>query len=177
MCQKVTNSMSVSMCPDVSRVAAEIEKIAGDDEIISKIVLSYLRELEEHLDRNHAPSDHFYQNIITAHWPYSAKPPTAAELGLLPREDVRPPPVPPTPETSVQDNYLTQIQKALGKKVKGEELVSLCRFISKQLNIPLHKKSTVSKARLLAWLSDYDANISPRFSEFLEAWISSYFAK
>ena len=73
--------------------------------------------------------------------------------------------------------YLTVIQKALGKKVKGEELVAFCRFIAKQCELTLHKKSIISKGRLLAWLADHDNVIAPQFTELLDQWISDYFGK
>ena len=168
--------MSVPKSRDVESLAMSIERIAGDDELISKIVLSYLRELEEHLDRSHAPSDHFYQNILTAHWPYSGKLPTAEEMCLVPKNEVKTPPALKQPEDAGQ-RYLTVIQKALGKKVKGEELVAFCRFIAKQCELTLHKKSIISKGRLLAWLADHDNVIAPQFTELLDQWISDYFGK
>lgn len=156
----------------ISSLTAAIERIAGDDELISRIVLSYVEELEDQLVQGQNPSDKFFTNIIRTHWPkYERKSCHSDEMII----DF------PEPETSeeskleqdMMDQYLARIQKVRGKKVKGVELQTLCRTLATKTGRSITKKSLISKPRMLQWIVKNRDSIEPVFDQALNDWTAN----
>jgi hypothetical protein len=154
----------------VQQLAESIEKMVGDDEILSKIVLAYLGRLRSLLQAGIIPDEAFYNRIFVSHWPYSADPPSLEDFGRtekcpevqVPRADIG----------ANERTYLSEIQRQLGRKVKGGELFALCKELAVKTGIRFRKKFQVSKTRALSWLVENSDLIEPCFSSVLIPWIA-----
>jgi hypothetical protein len=156
----------------LSDLAATIERIAGDDEITSRIVLNYLRKFRTVVqERTELPSD-FFSDIIVTHWPYASDPP---EL-----DDYIPPSAQAVPETAIrrdlpssEQTFLSEIQRRAGRKVKGPELISFCKLLAEKAGCHLPKRQILSKPRLLGWMVENTAFVQPVFDEGLTEWLNA----
>jgi hypothetical protein len=154
----------------VTEIALSIEKMAGDDEILSKIVLSYLREVRRMLDVGIIPDDSFFKGIFISHWPYSADPPS---LDDFEKTEKLPEIVTPHPEIGINERmYLNEIQKQLGRKVKGGELFSFCKELAHKAELRFAKKVQISKGRALSWMVENSHEIEVYFSDLLATWVA-----
>jgi hypothetical protein len=151
-------------------LANSIEKITGDDEILTKITLRYLRSLQIHLKNHHPLPDSFFTNILVHNWPYSSSPPPPEQFEAS--LTVIPPPTTSKALDRVESDYLTRIQKGVGRRIKGIELGTLCKALSARAFVYLPKKSLISKQRMLAWIVENEAALNEHFEVTLTDWIS-----
>lgn len=137
----------------LEELAGEVEAIAGDDEITTKIVLKFLERLQGYVDRGENPPAAFYSDIVRDNWPYASE---APNMDYTVREEVC---VEEKEQGSQVEAYLAEIQRKMGRKVKGRDLVTMCRNAGEKIGVRLKKKELVSKTRLVQWMIDNNVKL------------------
>lgn len=157
----------------VTALANSIERIAGDDVLITKIALNYIEELENQLNEGQNPPYKFFEDIIRAHWPKYEHTGSKSEVMIIDFPEPEGTEESKT-EQEMMDQYLAKIQKVRGKKVKGEELTVLCKSLAQATETKITKKSWISKTRMLQWIVKNQEAIQPKFEEVLAAWAAGF---
>ena len=151
-------------------IAEKIPKLVNDDEILHKITLNYISELQKSLRTPNQMRDfQSFQEILSFCWPYSFE----KEYDHNNIQELNSSEAPSDNEvqfnhklnTDLNDkskkrmlepenlNTLILIQRKFGEKIKLSELAILVKNLSKKTGIPCHKKDRLSKERITTWLS------------------------
>lgn len=155
-------------------IANSIIKMTGDDEILTKISLTFISSLKTAIENNEQLTKFYDPSSIAINfWPYGSPPqagddeineiPEINQLGIQPTLDH------PTRRT-MNDNslhILHKMQQETGKKLSQFDLIHIAKHISTKLKIPLKKRERQSKVRVLEWIQTNFEIIEPALPELL----------
>ena len=152
-------------------IVETINRMAGDDEILTKIALKFISSLKVSL-QNGGPFDIYFDssNIATNFWPYG-QPPEILPQNLDEKNDnstnLEMVPHTPTRRSITEDTapILHKIQQEMGMKLRQQDLIAIGKKISVSLQIPLKKKERQSKVGILEWMQANWETIEPTISE------------
>lgn len=160
-------------------IVETINKMAGDDEVLTKIALKFISSLKVSL-QNGGPFDIYFDssNIATNFWPYGPPPellpqsPEEKEEEFDVSEII---PHTPTRRSITEDTapILHKIQQEMGMKLRQQDLIAIGRKISSNLQIPLKKKERQSKVGILEWMQSNWEIIEPAISQIILEYRSS----
>ncbi|KAH0786478.1 hypothetical protein GPJ56_009549 [Histomonas meleagridis] len=137
----------------IEKLSEAIEKIISDDEILIKIAINFAHKLNDHLDANEEINGPLFDSTKIAEycWPYAKDPPTLEDLSV-PKTFYQTKELKKGVSSDFETEILSNIQKAFGKKVKMSDLRKIASIISKKTSIPLKKRYTKSKKRIIEWM-------------------------
>ena len=143
-----------------------IEKMVGDDETLVKIGLNFIHKLNTHLDSHEEISESIFDpnKIAEQCWPYARDPPSLEALSV-PRTVFQTKELRKGNSSNFEADILSIIQRSIGKKVKMSDLRKISSIISKKISVPLKKRSTQSKKRIIEWLCVNWEKAEPHLNE------------
>ena len=147
-------------------ISKSIEEIICDDELLAKITINFLSQLNQNLYSKNLSNNISSSKIIETCWPYSQNPLEEKELSISPmiycekelKKDL---------SNEFEAKIYTILQKSFGKKVTVANLLDVALTSSKVISIPLRRKSTHSKQRIIQWLYQNWEKIQPRIDEII----------
>ena len=150
----------------IEKLSEAIERIIGDDEILVKIALNFTHKLNDHLDSVEGISGPLFDpsKIVEHCWPYARNPPSLEDLSV-PRTVFQTKELRKGNSSNFEADILSLIQRSLGKKVKMSDLRKIASVISKKISVPLKKRSTQSKKRIIEWLYTNWEKAEPHINE------------
>ena len=145
----------------LEEITQKIPNLINDDEILYKLTLNFLANLQDSL--SHPDNMKDFQNsqeIINSCWPYSfennnqdlnSQEKTNNQTNIIQDSNYK-----SKKRHTLESqhlNILILIQRKFGDKIKLSELAVLAKNLSIRTNIPCRKKDRLSKERITIWLS------------------------
>lgn len=148
----------------ISDVAQSIEDLVCDDELLAKITLNFLAQLNESIDTNNTKYQISGSHILRTCWPYANNPPDESELVTAPmayqKKEMK-----LSASNTFETKVLTILQKHLNKRVSVSNLLDFAFAAAKVTGIPLKRKFTHSKQRIIQWLFENWEHVEPHVEE------------